>query len=49
MYQVTRLFIGGLLDGLTHTETTTVKWKVGQVVRKSIDGQPYRIVSVIPA
>jgi hypothetical protein len=45
-YEVTRQFIGGTLQGLTHTEITPVRWKVGQVVRAPIGGSPYKIVSV---
>lgn len=47
MFQVTREFLTGNLAGLTYTETTSVKWKVGQVVRKSVSGGSYRIISVV--
>jgi hypothetical protein len=47
-YEVTREFIGGTLKGLTHTEITPVKFRVGQVVRKPVAGSPYKIISVKP-
>lgn len=49
LYKVTRKFIGGTLKGLTHSEVTPVKFKVGQVVKKPIGGSPYKITAVIPA
>ncbi len=45
-YKVTRLFIGGILKGLTYTETTSVKFTVGFVCRKPIGGSPYKIIAV---
>ena len=45
-YRITRLFIGGLLDGLTHTELTSVEFSVGFECHKPIGGSPYRIISV---
>ena len=46
MFQVTKLFIGGLLDGLTYTFVTSVRFEVGQEVLKPIGGSPYRIIAV---
>ena len=48
LYEVTREFTGGLLKGLTHTETTTVKFDVGFICEKPCGGDPYRIISVKP-
>lgn len=45
-YKVTRLFIGGLLKGMTHTGMTDVKFTVGFVCRKPIGGSPYKIIVV---
>lgn len=45
-FMVTRLFIGGLLDGLTHTGITEVEFKVGFECRKPTGGSPYRIIAV---
>lgn len=46
-YRVTREFTGGNLEGLTHIETTSVKFAVGLVVdRPAGGGSPYKIVSV---
>lgn len=46
MFKVTKLFIGGILEGLTHTEITSVAWIVGQEVTNPIGGSPYRIIAV---
>ena len=45
-FRVVRLFIGGILEGLTHEEITSVEFKVGMEVLQPIGGSPYRIVSV---
>ena len=49
-YEVTRLFVGGFLNGLTHTSTQRhsegFQPKEGTLVAKPIGGSPYRIVSV---
>lgn len=47
MYEVTREFIGGILNGLTHTETVSYKPTLGFVCHKPIGGSPYRIISVV--
>ncbi len=46
IYSVTRRFIGGTLEGLEHTEETTVKFEVGFRCENPIGGSPYEIVSV---
>lgn len=46
MYEVTKLFISGLLEGLTITETTSVKFEVGFECLKPCGGSPYRIIAV---
>lgn len=46
-FTVTRLFIGGLLEGLYFTEQTDVKREVGQVVACPVAGSPYKIVGVV--
>ena len=48
-YLVTRKFVGGILDGLTFTERTTVKMEVGFRVEKPIGGSPYVIVECLLA
>ncbi len=45
-YRVTRLFIGGILKGLTHTDLTTVKFEVGFICNRPCAGSPYRIIAV---
>lgn len=45
-YQITKKFIGGLLEGLTHTETTTVNFNIGFICNNPIGGSPYEIISV---
>lgn len=45
-YEITKQFIGGILNGLTIVEFTTVQFAVGFVCHKPIGGSPYRIVSV---
>lgn len=42
-YKVTRLFIGGILKGITHTEVTSVRFDVGFICNNSI-GSPYKII-----
>jgi len=47
LYKVTRLFIGGNLEGLTHTEITPVHFEVGFVCKKPCGGvSPYVIIAV---
>ena len=46
MYLVTRRFIGGLLEGLSYTEKTSVEFKVGFVCLNPVGGSPYVIVSI---
>ncbi len=48
LYKVTRKFIGGTLEGLEHTETTTVKFAIGFVCENPIGGSPYKVVAVEP-
>lgn len=49
-YEVTRLFVGGLLKGLTHTSVQRhsegFQPKEGTLVSKPIGGSPYRILTV---
>ena len=45
-YQITKKFIGGVLEGLTITEQTSVLWKVGTRVEKPVAGSPYIIIEV---
>lgn len=45
-YEVTRLFIGGMLEGTTHTGVTSVEFEVGFECLKPVGGSPYRITSV---
>lgn len=48
-YYVAREFIGGLLKGLSHTERTSVEFKVGFVCRKPCGGSsPYKVTAVKP-
>ena len=48
LFLVTRKFTGGLLDGLTLEDVTTVKRRVGQVVDKPVGGSPYVITGCEP-
>jgi hypothetical protein len=45
-YRVTKLFTGGLLEGLTIEETTTVLFPVGFVCEKPVAGSPYVVTGV---
>ena len=45
-FKVTRMFIGGLLNGLTHTEITSVERKVGFECLKPVGGSAYKIIAV---
>ena len=45
-FRVVREFIGGILEGLSHEEVTSVEFKIGQEILHPIGGSPYRIVSV---
>lgn len=47
-YKVTKLFIGGLLAGLTYTEQWTQAPVVGTEYPNPIGGSPYRIIAVQP-
>ena len=47
MYKVTRRFTGGLLNGMSHTDTTSVKFDVGFVCNNPVfNGSPYIITAV---
>jgi len=46
MYRVTRLFVSGLLKGLTYTETTSVKFVVGKRYKGLLGTSDFKIVSV---
>jgi len=46
-YLVTRKFIGGILDGLTHTEVTSVQFDVGFRCENPVGGSPYVIVACV--
>jgi len=46
-YLVTKLFIGGLLNGLTIEEETTCCYRVGFVCKNPIGGSPYKIIAVV--
>ena len=48
VWNVKRLFTGGVLNGLTHTGETSVSFKVGFECPNPCGGSPYRIVSVEP-
>lgn len=45
MYEVTRKFTSGILRGLTHTEVTSVKFRVGWECKKPIGESSYKIIS----
>jgi len=49
-YKVKKTFIGGILDGLTVSDTvkncSAVPFKVGQVVKRSACGGSYRIDAI---
>lgn len=45
-YIVTRIFIGGMLEGLTHTGVTTTKPEIGFECKNPLGGSPYRILKV---
>jgi len=44
-YEITKLFTKGILKGLTYTEITSVKFEVGEVIKNSIGGSDYKIIS----
>lgn len=43
-FRIVRVFIGGLLGGITHTGIFDSPMPVGWVCEKPIGGSPYRIV-----
>ena len=46
-YEIVKKFIGGLLEGLTYTEVTTVAFNVGEKFLKPYGNtSPFEIVSV---
>ena len=45
-YKVTKLFINGILKGLTHTKITSVKFEIGFSPKKPYFGDSYRIIFV---
>ncbi len=45
-FKVTRLFIGGNLEGLTYTGEQDFRSEVGFECHNPIGGSPYRIISV---
>lgn len=45
-YRIVKLFIGGLLKGLTYEYVSSVKFEVGFICHKPIGGSPYKIISV---
>ena len=45
-YEIVKLFIGGLLKGLTYTEKTDIQFYINQTVSKPCGGSPYKIISV---
>jgi hypothetical protein len=45
VFEITKKFIGGALEGLTITEKTTREWTVGKKVLKPCGGSPYQIVA----
>jgi len=47
MYQVTRLFISGNLEGLTFTEKTTIPMIVGKVYNPSGNQSSYKILECV--
>jgi len=47
-YVVRRVFLSGILAGITHTEITTVRFDVGWTCEKPLGGDPYRIESCVP-
>lgn len=44
-FRVTRLFIGGILKGLTHTGEQSFRSTVGFECHNPIGGSPYRITA----
>jgi hypothetical protein len=46
MYEITKFFIGGLLDGLTYIEKTNMQFYLNQVVANPCGGSPYKIISI---
>lgn len=47
MYHVTKLFIGGILNGITIVEVTTVPAKTGFVCKSPVGGSPYKIIACV--
>ena len=45
-YKVTRLFVGGILEGLEYTEVTAIEYTLGWVCNKPIGGSPYKIIRI---
>ena len=43
-YSLTIQFIGGILEGLTHTSKTNVRFDVGWVCEKPIGRSPYKVI-----
>lgn len=49
IFKVSKLFIGGLLDGITYIETLPFPMPVGLLVRKPCGGSPYKVTACEPA
>lgn len=45
-YRITRLFLSGILEGLTYTGITSVYMPLGWICEKPIGGDPYKIIAV---
>ena len=43
-YEITVLFLGGNLKGLTYTDTRSYPLVVNKVIRKSVSGSPYKVI-----
>ena len=44
---VTRLFTGGILEGLTHVEVTSARFELGK--EDTGFGSPFKIIDIVPA
>ena len=45
-FWIVKMFVGGILDGLTYEEFTDVEFTIGQLIERPIGGSPYRIIII---
>lgn len=46
LYRIEKTFIGGILEGITISEITPVRFELGFICLKPCGGSPYKITAV---